>query len=100
MIGNGEVYKVPIDSVSNLLKMSSSVVVDEYIVGTVKSVIGDRVKRSEVSVFDRLYEELHMSTDDIEEVLRVLVEVKGFNVDLYSSYKVQSVSDIILLINE
>lgn len=98
MVGNGEVYKVTINSVSNVVKMSGSEAVDGYVVMTVKDIIRDCIKREEINLYDNLYRDLKMSSDQVDRVIDTLINDKGFEGDWYSSYLVQSVSDIVLLI--
>lgn len=98
MVGNGDVFKVSIGSLSNVVKMSGSESVDDYVVLTVKEVIRDCIKREEINLYDNLYRDLKMSSDQVDQVIDILINDKGFDGDWYNSYLVQSVSDIILLI--
>lgn len=98
LVGNGDVFKVSIGSLSNVVKMSGSESVDDYVVLTVKEVIRDCIKREEINLYDNLYRDLKMSSDQVDQVIDVLINDKGFDGDWYNSYLVQSVSDIILLI--
>lgn len=98
MVGNGDVFKVSIDSVSNVVKMSGSESVEGYVVMAVKDVIRDCIKREEINLYDNLYRDLKMSSDQVDQVIDVLINDKGLEGDWYNSYLVQSVSDIVLLI--
>lgn len=91
-------FKVSIGSLSNVVKMSGSESVDDYVVLTVKEVIRDCIKREEINLYDNLYRDLKMSSDQVDQVIDILINDKGFDGDWYNSYLVQSVSDIILLI--
>lgn len=98
LVGSGDVFKVSINSLSNVVKMAGSESIDESVVSTVKDVIRNSIKREDINLYDNLYRDLKMSSDQVDQVIDVLINDKGLDGDWYNSYLVQSVSDIILLI--
>lgn len=98
LVGSGDVFKVSINSLSNVVKMAGSEPIDESVVSTVKDVIRNSIKREDINLYDNLYRDLKMSSDQVDQVIDVLINERGFDGDWYNSYLVQSVSDIVLLV--